>query len=62
MPLTIFAPFSIVFQECKSGTWIAWYQKRSDIIANGSTKDECEENLKALYKSVIKYEKNEGKS
>lgn len=52
---TIFAPFTIVFQECKSGRWLAWYQNRSDIIANGDTKQEAEDNLKTLYKSVVPF-------
>lgn len=51
--------FSIVFLECKSGRWLAYYQKRKDIIANGDTKKEAEDNLKSLYKSAMDYELHE---
>lgn len=57
--ITLFPPFTIVFQECKSGRWLAWYQKRSDIIANGDTKEDVEKNLIELYKSVIEHEKTD---
>lgn len=57
--IKMFAPFTIVFQECKSGHWLAWYQKRGDIIANGETKEEVEKNLIELHKWVMEYEKFE---
>jgi len=45
--------------ECKSGRYLAYYLYRPDIIANGETKQESEDNLKSLYKSVIDFEKSE---
>ena len=49
------------FIKCESGRWVAWYEYRDDIIANGDTKKECYSNLKILYKSAIKHELMENK-
>lgn len=45
--------------ECKSGTYIAFYETRTDIIAHGDSEIEAKANLKSLYATVIKHEKEE---
>jgi len=52
-------PFTIIFTPCESRRWLAQYYSRQDIIANGDTKQEAEENLKTLYKSVYEFEADE---
>ena len=45
--------------ECKSGSFVAYYEHRTDIIANGENEREVKKNLKEMYESVIKYEQEE---
>lgn len=44
--------------KCASGRFLAFYEHRTDIIANGDSELEAKKNLKKLY-SIVK--KNEGK-
>lgn len=46
--------------KCESGGYIAYYEERDDIIANGENKKECIANLKKQFASVKEYEANEG--
>ena len=45
--------------ECKSGRYVAFYEHRTDIIANGESEKEAKKNLKKLYAGVIKEESEE---
>jgi predicted RNase H-like HicB family nuclease len=45
------------FIECKSGSFIAFYETRPDIIASGDNEIEARKNLKKLYAMVLKHEK-----
>ena len=45
--------------ECKSGRFVAYYEHRTDIIANGENEIEVKKNLKEMYKAVIQYEEEE---
>jgi hypothetical protein len=45
--------------ECKSGRFLAFYDHRTDIIANGDNEVAAKKNLKVLYKLVMDYEKAE---
>lgn len=47
--------------QCKSGRFVAFYDHRSDIIANGSNEREAKKNLKEMYEAVMKYEEDEEK-
>jgi hypothetical protein len=51
------APGLIV--ECKSGRFMAFYDHRSDIIAEGDNEVEAKRNLKKMYEVVMAYEKKE---
>jgi hypothetical protein len=42
--------------ECKSGRYLAFYEHRTDIIANGDSEIEAKKNLKKLYNLVKKNE------
>lgn len=42
--------------ECKSGRYIAFYEHRTDIIANGENEKDAKKNLKKMYSIVIKHE------
>ena len=44
--------------ECKSGSFIAYYEHRTDIIANGENEKEAKRNLKELYSMVQEHESN----
>lgn len=46
--------------ECESGKCLAYYEHRTDIIANGENEKDAIENLRSLYRSVVAYEKKEG--
>ena len=48
-----------VIIECKSGWYVAYYEHRTDIIANGENEREVKKNLKEMYESVIKFEEEE---
>jgi len=45
--------------ECKSGRFMAFYDHRSDIIADGENEVEAKKNLKKMYEIVMAYEKKE---
>lgn len=45
--------------ECKSGRFIAFYEHRTDIIANGENEKDVRKNLKTMYDTVIKFEIDE---
>lgn len=45
--------------QCKSGMYLAFYEHRTDIIANGENETDAIKNLKKMYKSVIESEKSE---
>ena len=42
--------------ECKSGSYLAYYEHRTDIIANGENEKEAKKNLKNLYAMVQEHE------
>lgn len=50
-------PGTVVKME--SGRYIAYYEHRTDIIANGENERDAKKNLKKLYDAVMEYEKNE---
>jgi predicted RNase H-like HicB family nuclease len=45
--------------ECKSGRYLAYYEHRTDIIANGENEAEVKKNLKEMYEAILKYEEDE---
>ena len=45
--------------ECKSGRYIAYYEHRTDIVANGDNEKDARKNLKKMYKIVIDFEKKD---
>ena len=45
--------------QCKSGRFVAYYDHRTDIIANGNNEVEAKENLKELYQLAMEYEKKD---
>ena len=45
--------------KCESGRYIAFYEHRTDIIANGENEKEAVCNLREMYKNVLKAEENE---
>ena len=45
--------------ECKSGVFIAFYEHRTDIIANGENEIDARKNLRKMYTAVIKQETEE---
>jgi hypothetical protein len=48
-----------ILVECKSGRFLAFYEHRTDIVANGPSVIQAKKNLKQLYKDVMKLEKEE---
>jgi hypothetical protein len=42
--------------ECRSGRFVAFYEHRTDIIASGENEKDALKNLRAHYKTVMKYE------
>ena len=50
-----------IIVECKSGRFLAYYDHRTDIIANGSNEVEAKKNLKELYANSMEYEREEEK-
>jgi hypothetical protein len=42
--------------ETSTGRFLAFYEHRTDIIANGENEIDAKENLRKMYKTVIKYE------
>ncbi len=47
--------------ECQSGTFLAFYEHRTDIIANGESAIEAKKNLKKMFEVVREHEKMEEK-
>ena len=45
--------------KCQSGRYLAYYEHRTDIIANGDNENEAKKNLKKMYKIIKKNEENE---
>ena len=45
--------------KCESGRWIAFYEHRTDIIANGENEKDAKANLKKMYAIVKKHEGEE---
>lgn len=45
--------------KCESGRYIAFYEHRTDIIANGENEKDAKKNLKKMYKIVIDHEEEE---
>jgi len=45
--------------QCQSGRYIAFYEHRTDIIANGENERDAKKNLKEMYKIVKKLEEEE---
>lgn len=45
--------------QCQSGRYLAFYEHRTDIIANGDSEVEAKKNLKKLYNIVKKNEEKE---
>ena len=50
--------FSATVILCQEGGFIAFFEHRSDIIANGDTEKQVLKNLKTMYLSVLKDEKD----
>jgi hypothetical protein len=42
--------------ETRSGRYMAWYEHRTDIIANGDNEKEAISNLREMYAIVVKTE------
>lgn len=42
--------------ECKSGRYVAYYEHRTDIIANGVNEKDAKKNLKKMYDTIKKFE------
>lgn len=49
-------PKIIYTTKCESGRYLAYYEHRDDILANGDTEIEAKDNLVTLYASVVDYE------
>lgn len=45
--------------QCKSGRYIAFYEHRTDIIANGDSEIEVKKNLKQMYNLIKKNEEKQ---
>ena len=45
--------------QCESGGFLAYYEHRTDIIANGENEKEARKNLKKMYAVVKKHEDTE---
>lgn len=54
-----FATVPGVIVECKSGRYLAFYEHRTDIIANGESEMEAKKNLKRMYAAVKRHEDGE---
>jgi predicted RNase H-like HicB family nuclease len=46
--------------ECKSGRFLAFYEHRTDIIANGENERDARKNLRELYQMTLELEEQEG--
>ena len=45
--------------ECESGSYIAYYEHRTDVIANGKNEMDARKNLRKMMKTVLEFEKEE---
>ena len=45
--------------KCQSGRYLAYYEHRTDIIANGEKEKDAVRNLKKLYRIIKKNEEKE---
>lgn len=45
--------------QTESGRYLAYYEHRSDIIANGENEKDALKNLRELYKAVMQHETQE---
>lgn len=45
-----------ILVHCKSGRYLAYYEHRTDIIANGNSDKEAMSNLKVMYAEVMAFE------
>jgi hypothetical protein len=45
--------------KCESGRFIAFYEHRTDIVANGDNEVEAKKNLRTMYKIVTEHENEE---
>ncbi len=54
---TELVPGTIV--KCESGRFIAFYEHRTDIIANGDNEVAAKKNLRIMYEIIKKHEKYE---
>jgi len=45
--------------ECQSGRYLAYYEHRTDIIANGDSSIEAKKNLKKMFSVIKKFEESE---
>lgn len=50
-----------ILVKCKSGRYIAYYEHRTDIIANGENEKDAKDNLRKMYKIVLEAEEAEEK-
>jgi predicted RNase H-like HicB family nuclease len=48
--------------KCQSGRYIAYYEHRTDIIANGDNEKDAKKNLKKMYKIVRDHEESESET
>jgi len=48
--------------KCESGRYIAFYEHRTDIIANGENATDAKKNLKKMYKIVSDFEEKEAET
>lgn len=48
--------------KCESGRYIAYYEHRTDIIANGENERDAKKNLKKMYIEIIQMEEAEAES
>ena len=57
--LTQYKKYKGTIVECKSGRYLAYYEHRRDIVANGDNEVEAKKRLNKLYETVMKLEKKE---
>lgn len=51
-----------ILVKCESGRYIAFYEHRTDIIANGENEKDAKDNLREMYNIVIAAEDAEEKA
>lgn len=50
-----------ILVKCESGRYLAYYEHRTDIIANGENEKDAMRNLKEMYQTIIQVEDEEEK-